>query len=232
MGSPESEPERFGIEGPQHRVTIAYSFAVGRYDVTFAEWDACVADGGCNGYRPEDQGWGRGRRPVINVNWHDAQAYAQWLSRKTGQSYRLPSEAEWEYAARAGTTTAFWWGSTITPDQANYDGNYAYNNGAKGVYRQKTVEVGSFKPNPFGLYDTSGNVWQWVEDPWHGNYQGAPADGSTRITGGRNSARVVRGGSWYSLPCGLRSANRNWGAPDIRLNIIGFRVARTLPPAP
>jgi formylglycine-generating enzyme required for sulfatase activity/serine/threonine protein kinase len=229
MGSPESEPQRSSDESPQHRVTLAQPFAVGKVDVTFAEWDACVADGGCNGYRPVDQGWGRGRRPVINVSWIDAHAYAQWLSRKTGQTYRLPSEAEWEYAARAGTTTPFWWGSTITTDQANYDGNYVYNNGAKGVYRQKTVEVGSFKPNPFGLYDMAGNIYQWVEDTWHANYQGAPTDGSPWTTGDSNSARVVRGGSWDYSPDGLRSANRYDVDPDNRNSYIGFRLARTLP---
>ncbi|MEI7607345.1 MAG: SUMF1/EgtB/PvdO family nonheme iron enzyme, partial [Rhodospirillaceae bacterium] len=164
MGSPYSEPGRLGNEGPQHRVTIGYEFAVGKYEVTFADWDACVADGGCGGNRPGDEGWGRGHRPVINVSWVDAHTYVQWLSRKTGQTYRLPSEAEWEYTARAGTMTPFWWGSTITPDQANYDGNDAYNNGASGVYRRQTVEVGSFRTNPFGLYDTAGNVWEWVED--------------------------------------------------------------------
>ncbi len=151
MGSPETEPGRDRDEGPRHRVTIDYDLAVGRYEVTFADWDACVSDGGCGGYRPNDRGWGRGRRPVINVSWDDIRGYLDWLSRKTGQRYRLLSEGEWEYAARGGSTTPFWWGSTITTDQANYDGNYVYNNGRKGVYRQKTVEVGSFAANLLGI---------------------------------------------------------------------------------
>src|SRR5262249_30260931 len=158
----ESEEGRFSDEGPQHEVRILRPFAVGRFAVTFDEWDACMADGGCNGYRPEDQGWGRGRRPVINVSWHGAQAYVAWLSRKTGQGYRLLTEAEWEYAARAGTTTPFWWGSAISADQANYDGSYVYRNGPKGEYRRQTVEVDSFRPNDWGLYQVHGNVWEWV----------------------------------------------------------------------
>ena len=134
MGSPESEEERYSDEGPQREVTFGQRFAVGRFAVTFEEWDACVADGGCNGYRPDDEGWGRGRRPVINVSWDDAQAYAAWLSRKTGKTYRLLSEAEWEYVVRAGTTTPFWWGASISLQQANYDGNYTYGSGPKGEY--------------------------------------------------------------------------------------------------
>jgi formylglycine-generating enzyme required for sulfatase activity len=183
-------------EGPQHEVTIAQPLAIGRYAVTFAEWDACVADGGCNGYRPDDEGWGRGKLPVINVSWDDAKAYALWLSGKTGKTYRLLSEAEREYAARAGTTTAFWWGSSISTSQANYEGNCTFAGGAKGVYREKTVSVDSFAPNPWGLYNVHGNVWEWVEDCWHETYQGAPVDGSawtTACTDG--SARVARGGA-------------------------------------
>jgi hypothetical protein len=161
MGSPPSEEGRSDSEGPQHRVTIARPFAVGKFEVTFAEWDACVAAGGCS-HRPGDQGWGRGNRPVIDVSWNDiTQQYLPWLSRKTGKTYRLLSEAEWEYAARAGTTTAFSTGRTITPEQANFDGNYTYGGSAKGVYRSKTVEVGSFPPNAFGLFDMHGNLWEW-----------------------------------------------------------------------
>jgi formylglycine-generating enzyme required for sulfatase activity len=124
MGSPADEPERESEEGPQHRVAIAKAFAVGKFPVTFDEWDACLRDGGCNGHRPADQGWGRGKRPVINVNWNDAKGYAAWLSRKTGRTYRLPSEAEREYVTRAGTTTPFWWGSSLSTSQANYDGRF------------------------------------------------------------------------------------------------------------
>jgi formylglycine-generating enzyme required for sulfatase activity len=152
MGASADEPGRLSPEGPQHGVTIARPFAVGKYAVTFAEWDACVADGGCDGYKPEDQGWGRGDRPAINIKWEDAQSYVKWLSGKTGKTYRLPSEAEREYFTRAGTTTPFWWGSSITPDQANYNGGAdPYKGGAKGELRQKTVPVKSFTPNPWGL---------------------------------------------------------------------------------
>ena len=143
MGSPETEPDRMAQEGPQHRVTFAEPFAVGRFAVTFAEWDACAADGGCGGYKPGDQGWGRGNRPVINVDWNDAKAYVQWLSKKTGKPYRLLSEAEREYVARAGTATPFWWGSAITPADANYDGNYIYaGGGERGEYRRATLPGG------------------------------------------------------------------------------------------
>ncbi len=230
MGSGVKEPERLVQEGPQHPVLIGTDFAVGRYTVTFAEWDACVADGGGNGHQPSDAGWGRGRRPVINVSWHDAQAYVQWLRQKTGKRYRLLSEAEWEYAARAGTRTPFWWGSTITPRQANYDGTSAYNGGDRGMFRQKTVDVGSFRPNPFGLCEMAGNVWQWVEDSWHNDYKGAPNDGSVWTAGGSGTARVVRGGCWYFVPSGLRSAYRFSGTADVRSGDIGFRVARDLSP--
>ena len=141
-------------EEPQHEVTIAQPFAVGRYAVTFAEWDACVADSGCNGYQPRDEGWGRGKLPVINVNWDDAKAYAAWLSRKTGKTYRLLSEAERDYVTRAGTTTAYWSGSSISTSQANYDGNYTFAGGAKGEYREKTVPVDSFAAQSLGPLST------------------------------------------------------------------------------
>ena len=197
-------------EVPQHRrVNIPRPFAVGKYEVTFAEWDACVAGGGCNGYRPGDGGWGRGRRPVIYVSWRDAKSYVEWLSRKTGERYRLLSEAEWEYVARAGT---------ISTDQANYDG------------RRRTVHVGTFPANDFGLHDVHGNVWEWVEDCWHDNYSGAPTDGSAWTSGGDCNMRMSRGGSWNSLlPRVLQSA-RNWNAARSRDNFLGFRIARTLTP--
>lgn len=149
-GSSRDEEGRFEDEGPNHWATIARPFALGRFEVTFAEWDACEAGGGCDGHRPADQGWGRGRRPVINVSWDDARAYARWLSARTGERYRLPSEAEWEHAARAGTTTPFWTGTTISTAQANYDGNYAYGVGKRGEYRQRTVPVDAagFPPQP------------------------------------------------------------------------------------
>ena len=225
MGSPETEPERSNGEGPQHKLTIARSFAVGRYAVTFAEWDACVADGGCDGYTRKDEGWGRGSRPVINVNWNDAKAYVKWLSDKTRKEYRLLSEAEREYVTRAGTTTPFWWGETITTDQANYAGNLPYNGGAKGEYRKQTVPVRSFKPNPWGLYQVHSNVYEWVEDCWNGNYEGAPADGSAWLAG--NCAyRTLRGGSWYSNARSVRAAYRDAHAREILYYGIGFRCAR------
>jgi formylglycine-generating enzyme required for sulfatase activity len=229
MGSPESEPERSNDEGPQHRVTNPKPFAAGRFVVTFAEWDACAADGGCGGYRPYDQGWGRGDRPVINVSWDDAKMYVGWLSKKTAQPYRLLSEAEREYATRAGTATPFWWGSAITTGQANYDGNDTYGGGSKGEYRQKTLPVNAFKPNPWGLYQVHGNVWEWVEDCWHDSYQGAPPDGSA-WTSGECKSRVLRGGSWYGSPRLLRSAFHNNSFPGYRKDSAGFRVARTIAP--
>ena len=231
MGSPVSEENRDDDEGPRHRVTFARQFGVGRFAVTFDEWNACVADGGCNGYRPSDQGWGHGRLPVINVSWDDAKTYVAWLSRKTGKTYRLLSEAEREYVTRAGTTTPFWWGSQISTSLANYNGNYSYGNGPKGEYRQRTLPVDSFSPNPWGLYQVHGNVWEWVEDCYNKNYSGAPSDGSA-WTSGDCSLRVLRGGSWVNDPEHLRSANRegNTTVVDVRVNLYGFRVARTLAP--
>ena len=195
----------------------------------FSQWDACVAEGGCS-HRPSDAFWGRNERPVINVNWHDAKAYVRWLSGKTGHQYRLLSESEWEYVARAGTTGAFHFGRTISTDQANYDGRYVYGSGREGVYRIKTVSVGSFPSNGYGLHDVHGNVWEWVEDCWHSDYRGAPTDGSAWISGGNCDYRVLRGGSWNFYPSILRAANRNWNEAGSRNEISGFRVARTLTP--
>ena len=222
MGSPASEKGRRDNEGLQHPVTVS-SFALGATEVTFDEWAACVRGGGwCRGYRLGDASWGRGARPVINVDWEDAQAYVLWLSRETGESYRLPSEAEWEYAARAGTTTPFHTGATISRDQANY-GRSVRDGG-------RTTPVGTFAPNAFGLYDMHGNVQEWVEDCWHDNYRGAPADGSVRRVrrGGNCDRRVLRGGSWYSNPLHIRSAARNSYSAGDRYIFAGFRVARTL----
>jgi formylglycine-generating enzyme required for sulfatase activity len=244
IGSPANEPQSNTVEA-QVRVTILAPFGVGKYAVTFNEWDACVAEGGCKGYKPSDGGWGlarpnhivnwedwaeNGKHPVINVNWDDAKTYALWLSRKTGKIYRLLTEAEREYVTRAGTTTPFWWGSSITAMQANYDGNYTYKGGgSKGEYRERTVPVDSFEANPWGLYNVHGNVWEWMEDCWNDTNTDNPGDGSARTTGdcGR---RVVRGGSWDSYPQSLRSANRNWFDAGNRSNRTGFRLARTLAP--
>ena len=229
MGSPDGESGRVDTEGPRHRVRIDYRFAVGVHEVTFAEWDACANAGGCGGYRPNDRGWGRRNRPVIYVSWDDAQSYVRWLSRMTGERYRLLSESEWEYVARAGTTTPFHFGWTISTAQANYDGDYAYGSGRKGRYREKTVSVGSFSANAWGLYDVHGNVWERVGDCWNGSYTGAPAEGSA-WTRGDCAKRVLRGGSWLSVPRYLRSASRGRKTAGDRSSNVGFRIARTLTP--
>ena len=216
MGSPSGEKGRDADEGPVHRVRISEPFAVGVYEVTFEEWEACRRGGGCS-HNPDDKGWGRGRRPVINVSWQDAQAYVRWLSRVTGKAYRLLSESEWEYVARAGTTGPFHFGSTITTEQANY--------GSRGG---RTAPVGSFPANAFGLHDVHGNVMERVEDCWHASYRGAPGDGSAWTRGGNCDARVLRGGSWYYGAQYLRSANRYELTAANRFSFAGFRVARTL----
>ena len=171
-----------------------------------------------------------GSHPVVCVNWDDAKAFAGWLSKKTDKTYGLLSEAEREYVTRAGTTSPFWFGSAITPKQANYKGTSKYDGGgSKGEYRKRTVAVDSFEPNPWGLFNVHGNVWEWTEDCWHGNYQGAPTDGSAWTTacsdGGR---RVVRGGSWIDFPQGLRSAYRVKRNVNYRDYLHGFRLMRTL----
>jgi formylglycine-generating enzyme required for sulfatase activity len=222
MGSPPTEKGRYSNEGLQHKVAIAKPFAVSRFDVTFADWDACVSVGGCP--QVSDSGFGRGMRPVINVSWDDAQQYVAWFSKMTGRPYRLLTEAEWEYAARAGSTTAYFWGDEIGKGNANCSGC-----GSEWDYQQ-TLPVGSFKPNAFGLYDMAGNVWEWVEDCYHDDYDGAPTDSSAWTVGGDCSNRVVRGGSWDSNPQSLRSANRGRSSGVIRVNYLGFRVGRTLNP--
>ena len=223
MGSPESEVER-GSDERRHRVKIEQPFAIGQYAVTFDEYDRfCVAAGR---QKPEDKGWGRGNRPVINVSWHGVVDYTEWLSVQTGQSYRLPTEAEWEYAARAGTETAFWWGNSITTDQANYSGNFTYgSHGRKGTYREKTVPVDQFQPNPWGLYQVHGNVWESTSSRYDENYGGVEMRCADKQDGG---PRVVRGGSWNFGPLRLRSAARNRYDPRYRFYNVGFRLARTL----
>ena len=225
MGSPASEPLRESDEGPQHTVTIARPFAAGKFEVTFDEWDACVREGGCS-HRPGDQGWGRGKRPVINVSWQDAKAYTEWLSRKSRKTYRLLSEAQWEYVARAGTTTAFSFGASITPQQANYNTSVSYVGSPVAITPRGTVPVGGYPANAFGLHDVHGNVWEWTEDCWNGSYAGAPTDGSAWASGDC-SQRVLRGGSWISNPQLLLSANRYLASASLRLSDIGFRVSRT-----
>jgi formylglycine-generating enzyme required for sulfatase activity len=223
MGAP---PEELGGER-RHRVAIAKPFAVSKFSTTFVEWDACVKGGGCNGYQPDDQGWGRGKRPVIDVSWEDAQAYAAWLARKTGKPYRLLSESEWEYAARAGTTTAYAFGTSISPSQANFDGS-TDGSGPSQANRQRTVPIGSFPPNGFGLHDMHGNVAEWVEDCWHSEYTAAaPNDGSPWLDGDCDG-RVLRGGSWSDSASELRSAARTGEYKDKSSYADGIRVARDL----
>jgi formylglycine-generating enzyme required for sulfatase activity len=206
-------------ENPVHRVTIAKPFAIGRYEVTFDEWDRCVEDKGCTA-QPDDREWGRGGRPVINVSWLDAKAFATWLSQKTGQTYRLPTEAEWEYAARAGTNTPFWWGRDVGSRQANCR---ECNTGVG----QQTNPVGSYKPNAFGLFDTAGNAAEWVEDCWNDNYRGAPKDASAWAAG-QCRLRVLRGGAFDSQAKAVRSTARFRYDTDVRYSANGFRVVREL----
>lgn len=235
IGSPASERGRNPDEGPQREVSIATPFAVSRYPVSFDDWDACLAEGGCNAHRPGDYNWGRGRNPVIFVSWADARAYAAWLSQKTGQVYRLLSEAEWEYAARgcAGPRCggeAFWFGP-ITPEKANYDWRQSYEGSPKAQGERKTVAVDLGQPNGFGLVQMLGNVRHWVEDCWAASYDGMPGDGSPRL-GGDCSRRVTRGGSWSDEPRALRAAARSWEISDARGRSaqIGIRVARVIAP--
>ena len=225
MGSPKHEKYRNEDEGPQHRVTIAQPFAVGVYEVTFEEWDACRRSQGCTG-NPDDEGWGRGRRPVINVSWHDAQRYVRWLSEKTAHEYRLLSESEWEYAARAGTSGPYHTGSKLSINQANFDDEY-HRQGSR--YGERTVPVGSFSANAFGVHNVHGNVWEWVQDCWHESYGGAPTDGSSWESGNCR-IRVLRGGNFENTSSIARSAFRHKGPAGLRLYSLGFRVARTLSP--
>jgi formylglycine-generating enzyme required for sulfatase activity len=219
MGSPATEEGRYDNEGPQHKVKIARRFAVSKFDVTFTDWDACVSVGGCP--QVGDSGFGRGTKPVTNVGWEDAQKYVAWFAKMTEQPYRLLTEAEWEYAARARTATAYSWGDEIGKGNANCNGcDSTWDN-------RETSPVGSFKRNAFGLYDMAGNVWQWVQDCYNGDYNGAPTDGSAWTT--RDcSRRVVRGGSWDDTPQFLRAARRIGIATDNRSHDLGFRVGRTL----
>jgi formylglycine-generating enzyme required for sulfatase activity len=210
MGSEEDDDEK-----PIHTVTVE-PFFMGKYPVTQAQYEAIVGTNPAN--------FKGAKRPVEQVSWDDAIAFCTQLSQKTGKTYRLPSEAEWEYACRAGTTTPFHFGDTITPDLANYDGNYTYGDAPKGMYREQTTDVGSFPANAFGLYDMHGNVWEWCADPWHDNYQGAPTDGAVWETGGDAAKRRLRGGSWYFNPVYCRSANRGSSAPVVRNLDVGFRV--------
>jgi formylglycine-generating enzyme required for sulfatase activity len=220
MGSPEDDADARANERPRHEVTIANPIAVSKFEATFDEWDACVAAGACP--RVLDR-WGRGQMPAINVSWNDAKQYAAWLSRVTGKPYRLLTEAEWEYAARAGAVTRYPRGDGPGHGEASCDGCRS-----RWDLRQ-TAPVGSFKPNAFGLYDMQGNVWEWVEDAWHDNYDGAPKDASEWASGDPDY-RVARGGSWRNDTSYLRAAAREKRNINVRFDTLGFRVGRTLSP--
>jgi formylglycine-generating enzyme required for sulfatase activity len=209
--------EMFDFEGPVHQVSIRRPFHIGRREVTFEEWDACVAEGGCK-QKPDDRGLGRARRPVTDLDWDDAKTYLAWLSQKTGKTYRLPSEAEWEYVARAGSTTTYPWGRAVDKDKANC-------NGCTSDPVRKAIDTGSFPPNAFGIYDMAGNAAEWVEDCWNDNYRGAPTDGSA-WTRPVCRERVLRGGSFNNDPRYLRSAARFKYDQNVRFYTNGFRVVR------
>jgi formylglycine-generating enzyme required for sulfatase activity len=209
-------------EKPVHTVNIPKSFAIGRYPITSEEYEVFASATGC--HWPTDPGWDRHGQPAIRVTWYDAEAYAKWLSLQTGKRYRLPTEAEWEYAARAGTETNYWWGNEMRSDMANcHDGHWS----RRG---KTTVPVGSFPSNPFGLYDMTGNVWEWVEDCWHENYNDAPTDGSAWLAsyGSACRERVMRGGSWNSSSLNLRTSCREKLSADYRGDGIGFRLAQDI----
>ncbi|MTJ18381.1 MULTISPECIES: bifunctional serine/threonine-protein kinase/formylglycine-generating enzyme family protein [unclassified Dolichospermum] len=214
MGSPESEAQRRSNEGPQHQVTVP-SFYMGKYELTQAQYQAIIGTNPSN-FKGDN-------RPVERVSWNNAVEFCKKLSQKTGKNYRLPSEAEWEYACRAGTTTPFYFGESITPDLVNYNGNYTYASAQKGKYRQRTTDVGTFPPNSFGLYDMHGNVWEWCQDDYKNDYINAPTDGSA-LTSPSRSAKLLRGGSWSNDPGNCRSAYRSSISLDNNDLNIGFRV--------
>jgi eukaryotic-like serine/threonine-protein kinase len=215
MGSPAGEAGRFNNEGPQRQVRVP-GFFMGKYPVTQAQYQAIM---GTNpAYFKDD------KRPVEQVTWDDAVEFCKKLSQKTGKTYRLPSEAEWEYACRAGTTTPFYFGETITTDLVNYHGNFPYGSAPKGVYREQTTDVGNFPPNSFGLYDMHGNIWEWCQDIYNSSYQGAPTDGSPWLSGSDNNMKRLRGGSWLYMARICRSATRNVNARTNRVEDVGFRV--------
>jgi len=226
MGSPADEPQRQATEGPQHEVGIE-RFALARFETRFAEWDRCLAEGGCR-HRPDDNGWGSGEQPVIEVSWNDAQDYLAWLSARTGQTYRLPSEAEWEYAARAGTIGRHYLGDCFDSATANFNASRPAQGCPAGEFLQRPLPVGSFPANPFDLHDMHGNVWEWVQDCANSNYRGAPVDGSAWMRGNCNRG-TVRGGAWHDWGFWLRAASRYSFPRDSRHAVGGFRVARDLP---
>ncbi|MEB3342191.1 SUMF1/EgtB/PvdO family nonheme iron enzyme, partial [Okeania sp.] len=215
MGSPENEAERKSNEGPQHEATIQ-PFYMSKYPITQNQYQTIMGNNPSS-FKGESH-------PVERVSWHDAIEFCQKLSEKTGKIYTLPSESQWEYACRAGTTTPFYFGETITPELVNYDGNRPYGNAPQGKYRQQTISVGSFPPNAFGLYDMHGNVWEWCQDVWHENYNGAPTDGSAWETGGYSNVRVLRGACWINFGWYCRSARRVCVYADTLNYLRGFRI--------
>ena len=232
MGSPDNEAERAEREGPPHPVTVP-QFFMGRYPVTQAQWRAVAAMSQVERKLETEPSHFEGdNHPVEQITWHDAIEFCQRLEQLTDRPYRLPTEAEWEYACRAGTTTPFYFGDTLTPEIANYDGNYTYGNGPKGEYRRATTPVDHFGiANAFGLSDMHGNVLEWCQDQWHKSYTGAPTDGSAWEDRDEEANRILRGGSWASYPRYCRSACRFNDTPDVRLNVIGFRVVCSAPRA-
>ena len=222
----------YSDEKPAHSVTVP-SFKMGKHEVTFDQWDACVADGGCGGYTPDDRGWGRGNRPVINVSWDDVQGFIDWLNDRAGGNFRLPTEAEWEYAARAGSTTKYHFGDAESQlcQYANHaDTNYSdhkyCNEACSDGVGERTAEVGQYQPNAWGLYDMHGNVGEWVQDCSNSSYVGAPTDGRAWTSGDCN-VRVTRGGTWSSAPGISRSASRwQWNTRSERSSTEGFRLAQ------
>lgn len=227
LGSPQDEDKRQRFENPMRETLINYQFEVSKYEITFDDWDNCVKDGGCAGYKPDDNGWGRGKRPVINICYDDTQKFISWINGKTGETYRLLSEAEWEYVARAGQVAPFGNGFDISSKQANFDGKAPYGTAAEGHYLRKTQVVGQYEPNAFGIYDMHGNVYEWVEDCWNEDHSGAAGDGSAR-TDGDCKFRIMKGGSWAAHGYQTRAAARIRYVTDYRYDDYGMRLARTL----
>jgi formylglycine-generating enzyme required for sulfatase activity len=226
MGSPPEEKGRYANEGPQHEVTLQ-DFWLGQTPITQAQWRVVAGWPKVERELERDPSHFKGDdRPVEQVNWHDAMEFCRRLSQRLGRTYTLPSEAQWEYACRAGTTTPFAFGETISSELANYDGNYTYGTGPKGSYREETTDVGSFPANAWGLHDMHGNVWEWCADHWHANYEGAPEDGRPWLEENVNEdeIRLLRGGSWLRYPRSCRSAFRYGWRPGSRVNFVGFRV--------
>jgi formylglycine-generating enzyme required for sulfatase activity len=228
LGSPDYEKKRSRFENPLRDTHINYAFEISKYEITFDDWAKCTSDGGCGGYKPDDKEWGRGKRPVINISYDDTQNFLSWLNGKTGETYRLLSEAEWEYAARAGQADApFGNGYEITSKLANFDGKAPYGSGEKGSYLRKTQPVGKYSANAFGIHDMHGNVYEWVEDCWNKDHSGAIGDGSPR-TDGDCKFRVMKGGSWVTHGYQMRAAARVRYVTDYRYDDYGIRIARTL----